>query len=112
VKPLLNRDSAIFGLAVELYQWHTTDRWGRCACGTPRCPVRVRAAGVIRAAGLEPTTFDAPEPTPSPTPPPAVMTHPTVPLELLRLPHRERGRTLADEAELRRNARRSGWWDA
>jgi hypothetical protein len=89
----LSRHSAVFDLAVELYQWHTPDRWGRCACRVPRCPVRIRAAGVIRAAGLDPHRFDPPRPEPPAELPPAVLTHPTVPLDLLRLPRREPRRT-------------------
>lgn len=55
----LSRSSAVFALAVELHQRHVPDGAGRCrACGSRPCPVRLRSAGVIRAAGVDLPGFD------------------------------------------------------
>jgi hypothetical protein len=92
---MLPRESAMVGLAVELYQWHSQDVWGRCACGAVKCPVKVRAAGVLRAAGLDPERFDAP----------SAVNEPTQFLPVV-LPRRVRGASLAAELQ----ASNVNWW--
>jgi hypothetical protein len=53
-------DSALFATAVEHYTRHGATRGGRRTCGSGRCAVRLHAASVIAAAGINPTQFDPP----------------------------------------------------
>jgi hypothetical protein len=95
---LLRPDSAVVALAVELYERHRPDEWRRCACGVPRCCVRVRAVAVMRAAGLEPSLNE----------PSTAMTEATVPLPVLKLSARVSWERPADEPDAR--YLRSDWW--
>jgi hypothetical protein len=60
--PLVRETSAVFRLAVEQYVRHTpVARADRCSgCRARNCPVRLRAAEVIRAAGVDPGRYDPP----------------------------------------------------
>jgi hypothetical protein len=60
--PLVRETSAVFRLAVEQYVRHTPAvRFDRCsACRAHNCPVRLRAAEVIHAAGVDPGRYDLP----------------------------------------------------
>ncbi len=55
---LVGRDSEVFAMAVELYCRHAL-------CGEPACLVRANAAGVVRAAGLDPSLFNPPQSLPA-----------------------------------------------
>jgi hypothetical protein len=55
MRPLLDPNSAVFALAVELYQWHAQDQWGRCACRTPN---RERGTALDREGRRNGRTMD------------------------------------------------------
>lgn len=58
---LIQRDSLLFALAVELYLRHHPAADEQCVrCGAAGCPVRQRAALVIAAAGVEPALYAPP----------------------------------------------------
>jgi hypothetical protein len=60
VYTIVRDDSVLFRIAVELYLRHYLDGVGRCeACGRFGCPTGGHAAGVIQAAGVNPTFFDS-----------------------------------------------------
>jgi hypothetical protein len=57
---IVSDSSVLFRTAVELYLRHTLDGVGRCeACGRFGCSTGDHAAGVIRAAGVNPAFFDS-----------------------------------------------------
>ncbi len=58
----VNPASTLFKLAVEQYVRHSPHPFAdRCsACRALRCPVQAHAAEVIRAAGVDPATYDPP----------------------------------------------------
>jgi hypothetical protein len=58
----VNPGSTLFRLAVEQYVRHSQLAFAdRCAaCRARACPVQAHAAEVIRAAGIDPATYDPP----------------------------------------------------
>jgi hypothetical protein len=58
----VNPGSMLFNLAVEQYVRHSPQAFAdRCsACRVRSFPVQVHAAEVIRAAGIDPATYDPP----------------------------------------------------
>jgi hypothetical protein len=67
-QPIVQRDSALYETAVELYVRHHADETGRCQrCQNSRCAVRRHAAAVIQAAGGDPWLYDPPSRRPEAT---------------------------------------------
>jgi hypothetical protein len=58
----VNPGSTLFKLAVEQYVRHSPLAFAdRCTvCRAQRCPVQQHATEVIRAAGIDPATYDPP----------------------------------------------------
>jgi hypothetical protein len=58
----VNPGSTLFKLAVEQYVRHSPQAFAdRCsACRARFCPVQAHATEVIRAAGIDPATYDPP----------------------------------------------------
>jgi hypothetical protein len=60
-RPIVDHRSALYETAVGLYMRHHLDENGRCSrCRRPTCAVRMHAAGVIEAAGVDTMLYDPP----------------------------------------------------
>jgi hypothetical protein len=67
---IVRQTSAVYQLAARQYVRHSPLPFAdRCAsCRARNCPVRLHAAEVIRAAGVNPTSYDPPPRRPAAVP--------------------------------------------
>jgi hypothetical protein len=98
---LLDPESAMVSLAVQMYRDHAPDHQGWCpVCRTTWCRVWRHCSAVIEAAGIDPRTVGQA--------PAAAIVEPTVLLPVLRLPQRTRGASIPEQ--LRRSTSWRSWW--